>query len=98
MINKLDKAYEMQNGLLQLLIQNGIKPSSIDLCQAIEEAICINRVAERAVILHDYLHQNCGPTDEWPIEIKTSTDEGGKLADLLTELAKAIAKSREARP
>lgn len=37
-----------------------------------------------------YLRENTGTSDEWPIEICTASDEGGKLAQLLNEFEQAL--------
>ena len=90
---KLEASIAMENVLLGLLVERGVTPSSAEICSAFNRVKHEKAIVSAARELEQYLWKSVGGSDEWPIEIRTASDEGGELARLLQKLRASIQAS-----
>lgn len=51
----------------------------------------LTEIAAQALILHEMLHENCGTTDEWPLDLVARDEESAKkLVATLEDLQEAL--------
>ena len=87
---KLQRSIDMEGAMLRLMMERKVTPGTAEICGALDKVASEREIVNAATALEFYLWQNTGSNDEWAIEIRTATDEGGKLAQLLGALRSAI--------